>query len=285
VAFAGSSVLQQRAAREAPSKDSLSWRLIADLLHQRTWLAGSASILFAYVLEAIALANAPVAVVEPVISTELVVALPLAGLLGHRRLGPRELAGAVGVSAGVASFMAFSNPVGGNADPGLARWGTVALPTLALAGMAIGVAVRSGPRRRAVLLACGAGLSFGLLALVTQSFVQLLGHGVVATFASWQPYTIAVLGAMGFTVGQSAYQAAPLAISLPIIDSIEPVSSVVLAALVFHQSLSIRLGALVAECIGGVVAIAGVVALSTSPLVLQILERQEQEKSVEPLSR
>ncbi|MGH9296748.1 MAG: DMT family transporter, partial [Acidimicrobiales bacterium] len=38
--FAVSAVLQQRSARLAPADESLSWRLLIDLLREPSWLAG-----------------------------------------------------------------------------------------------------------------------------------------------------------------------------------------------------------------------------------------------------
>jgi drug/metabolite transporter (DMT)-like permease len=275
IAFSVSSVLQQRSARDAPENESLSWRLIADLLRRGPWLAGMGCVLIAYALQALALAFGPVALVEPLIATELLFAVPLASRLRHQRLGRREWFGAAAVSGGVAVFLVVSSPEGGNAEPALARWAVVALPALVAAAIAIAAARGPESPRRAALLAAAAGLSFGLLALVTQSFVVLLARSPGTAFSSWQPYVLAVVGIVGFTVAQSAYQAAPLAVSLPIIDSVEPVTSVLFAALIFKQSLSISVGSLAGEVAGALLTIAGVVALARSPLILAVLARQE----------
>ena len=131
--FAVSAVLQQRDARDAPAGDSLSWRLIADLLRRRAWLLGMGCVLLGFAFQATALSLAPVAVVEPLIATELVLALPLASGFGKRRLGVREWLGAAAVSAGVGIFMAVSSPAGGDVEPSLVTWVLVGLPVLAAA--------------------------------------------------------------------------------------------------------------------------------------------------------
>jgi len=276
--FAVSSVLQQRDARDAPAEESLSWRLIADLLRRPMWLIGMGCTLLGFALQAMALSFAPVAVVEPLIATELVLALPLAGRLRKLRLGRREWLGAAAVSAGVAMFMAVSSPRGGNPEPSFVTWVSVGLPVLTLAGGAVALAGRGETPRRAALLATAAGLCFALLALVLQSLVTLFARGPALAFASWQPYALAVLGPVAFTVAQSAFQAAPLAISLPIIDSIEPTGAVLLSVLAFRQNLSLRPVSLALESLGGLLALAGIFLLGRSPLVLSIYERQQQAK-------
>lgn len=135
--------------------------------------------------------------------------------------------------------------------------------------------------RRAILLAVGSGVCLGPLALVSQSFVVLLAQGLPEALASWQPYVLAVLGAVGFTMAQSAYQAAPPAISLPIIDALEPVVSVLLAAVLFRQHLSVSAGSLALEAVGGLAAVAGVGTLSRSPFIRRVYEQQQRVKEAD----
>lgn len=280
--LAVSSILQQRDARQSPAEESLSWRLIADLVHRRMWLVGMGCVLVGFALQATALSFAPVAVVEPLMATELVLALPLATRLRRRRMGVREWTGAVAVSAGIAVFLAVSSPTGGNPEPRLLAWTEVALPVLAVALCLIALAGRDETPRRAMLLAAAAGLGFSLLALVLQSLVVLFTLQGIGALASWQPYAMALLGPVGFTVAQSAYQAAPLAVSLPILDSVEPTGAVVLSALLFHQSIAMSPLSLGLEAAAAAVAVAGIFLLGRSPLVLSIYERQQKQKESSP---
>lgn len=90
---------------------------------------------------------------------------------------------------------------------------------------------------------------------------------------SWQPYALACLGAVGFLVAKSAYQSGPLAISLPIIDSLAPTVAVVLASIVFGQGLSLSVGSLSLESLGALSGTIGIVRPGRSPLVLGIDEQ------------
>jgi drug/metabolite transporter (DMT)-like permease len=277
--FAVSAVLQQSAARQAPNRESLSWRLIADLLHRRVWLAGLGCVLLGYGLQALAFALAPVAMVEPVMGVEVVLALPLAARWRRRRLGRREWAGAACVVVGVGGFLALCDAAGGNPEPALVSWGIVAAPTVAVVAGVI-LASRFVPGSvRPPLLAVAAGLSFAVAALVTQSAVRLLGSvGVVGLLTSWQPYALAIVAPTGFLMAQSAFQAGPLAMSLPILDSLEPSVAVLLAAVAFGQHLSLQPLHLAGELVCAVLALTGIFLLARSPLVLALYEQTERRR-------
>ena len=278
-AFAGSSVLQQRAARQVPEDESLSWRLILDLLRRPDWLAGMGGNILAFLLQATALGFAPVAFVEPVIGCEIVIALPIAAHLRKVRLGRREWAGALSVVAGVGAFLALVDASGGHPSPALYHWGEAAGPALAAAGLAILAARGPEGPKRAALLAIAAGCFFAVVALLTQSFVQQIGQrGFAGALELWQPYALAIFAPVGLTIGQSAFQAGPLAMSLPFVDSLEPTLAIVLAAVAFGQQVNLSLPHLVGELVGAALAICGLFLLGSSPLVHSVYQQTENEK-------
>lgn len=277
--FATSSVLQQRAARQTPEDESLSWRLIVDLVRRPTWLAGMGGNIVGFVLQATALAFAPVAFVEPVIGTEIAIALPIAARLRHVHLGAREWAGAACVVAGVASFLALCGAAGGDSNPALSRWALAAGPALAAAGVMVLLARGPEGPKRASLLAVSAACMFAVVALLTQSFVQLIGtRGIPGVLETWQPYALAVVAPVGLTIAQSAFQAGPLAMSLPVVDSLEPVLAVLLAALAFGQNINLSPSHLAGEIAAAILAVLGLFLLGRSPLVLSVYEQTEKEK-------
>jgi hypothetical protein len=74
----------------------------------------------------------------------------------------------------------------------------------------------------------------------------------------------ATAGALGTLLDQSAFRAGALSVSLPVIDTLEPVSAVVIGAFVFGERLAASPGQLAAQLAGGVIAAAGIAALSRS---------------------
>jgi drug/metabolite transporter (DMT)-like permease len=279
VLFAVSAVLQQRDARRTSSDDSLHLALFADLAARRGWLAGVAAMVIAYGLEATALGLGDVAIVEPIVVTELVFAVPIAAHLHGRSIGGREWAGLIAITGGVSAFLRGASPVGGTSEPALDRWLYGLLPAAAVIVVLVAAALHAKPATRAGLLAGAAGVSFGLLSLVTKSAAGLVEYGGIgALVTSWQPEVLCVLGIGGFLVAQSAYQAGPLASSLPVLDAVQPTVAVLLAATVLGERIALRPGNVALELLGACSAVLGVFLLGRSPVVLALYERESQQQ-------
>jgi glucose uptake protein GlcU len=67
---------------------------------------------------------------------------------------------------------------------------------------------------------------------------------------------------------QSAFQAGPLAESLPLLTAVDPVVSIMIGVLAFHETVGHEPGRVALEVIGTAVMIVGVLLLGRSPLVL-----------------
>ena len=308
--FAVSAVLQQRAARKVPATESLGFGMFVDLVRQPEWLAGTASMVAGYCLQAVALSFGNVSFVAPLIVSELVFALPLAARSERRRPGGREWLGAAGVVIGVGMFLLAASPRGGHPDPALAAWGLMILPCAVVVAAAVALAQRTLPAnpssyravpgdvwsnmagegaarpgragaaeaddgassQRGALLAVAAGVTFGLLAVFTKSVTYLVQHHGAGVLVSWQLYALVGIGIFGFLLSQNAYQAAALRNSLPVIDAVEPTVAVLLAAAVFGEHLSHSPESLAFEALGAAIALGGVFLVGRSPLVLSIYQ-------------
>ena len=77
LAFAASTVGQQRAAARSSDADARGGRFIVRLLHDRQWLAATFGNAAGYVLQGAALGLGSVLVVQPILVTSLLFALPL----------------------------------------------------------------------------------------------------------------------------------------------------------------------------------------------------------------
>jgi hypothetical protein len=266
LSFAVGAVMQQAAASEVPTSQSLRPGLLASLARRKWWLAGVALTAVSYVVQGVALAFGPLVLVMPLASTDLLFALPLLARRRGRRLTRGEAAGAACTAAGVAAFLVVLPSAVGTAVPGAADW----LPLLVVVGVCtaglLTAGVRVHGRLRTGLYAAAAGLLFALLDALTKAAADLFRDAGPATLAHWEPYALIVVGGAGFVVVQSAYQAGSLAISLPVIDTVEPVGSVLMGAAVFQEPLATS-WALAVQIAAGALAVAGIVLLSRSPLV------------------
>ena len=273
VSFALAAVFQQEAARTADPGASLSPRLLLILLRRPQWLAGVGLLLCGYGLQALALSAGPVAVVQPVVATELAFAIPLGIWRRHRRAGRREWAGIGAVVVGVSILLWVASPVSGTAQPSAEDWLICLVTVGAVIAVLLAVSVRVKGPRRAVLLGAAAGLAFALLAVLTKAVTHNLSIGVGSTFVNWEVYLVIGLGISALVISQSAYQAGPLALSMPAIAIIEPTVAVIIGDTVFHEQARLGGGALAAEIIAAAVAAAGLLALATSPTVLSIYDQ------------
>ena len=273
ISFAIAAVLQQEAARTTDPDSSLSLRLLFILMRQPRWLAGVAMLLSGYGLQALALARGPVALVQPIVATELAFAVPIGIWRRRRRARAREWTGILAVLAGVATFLWIASPAAGKAQPDSADWIACLVPV----GVAIGLLLTAGSRtsgpRRAVFLGCAAGLAFALLAILTKAVTHNLGMSVASTFTNWEVYALVGFGISALVISQSAYQAGPLALSLPAIALLEPAVAVVIGDIAFNEQANLAGWPLAAEGMAAVVAAIGLMTLASSPVVLAIYEQ------------
>lgn len=268
--FAVGSVLQQSAAREAPVDESLSWRLLVDLAHRKRWLLGIGSDAVSFGLQALALAFGPLAIVQPLAVTGLLLAIPLAVWWRGRRLGAREWAGTVAVGAGLALFLLAASPSSGVPETSVLRWLLMggAVGAVMLLGIGVGRVAR-GPAR-ATSYAVAAGAAFGLLAALTKTSTWLLGQGAETFFTAWQPYAMAVVAILGAIVQQSAFQAGPLPASVPVMDAMEPTVAVCIGVFAFGEQVSTSVGSLAASALGIASLLTGIVVLDRSTVVAEL---------------
>jgi drug/metabolite transporter (DMT)-like permease len=284
VAFALAALFQQRAARREPAELSLRARLLIALARRPLWLAGVGALVSGYGLQALALALGPVAPVQPIITTELVFAVPIAALAQHGRPGRREWSGALSVVGGVSLFLSVADPASGSASASLSDWLVVVCSSATGVAIALVVAHDGGPRRRAMALAAAAGVAFAILAVLTKTVVNLFSEGLAATLGGWQTYAVVVVGILGLLLSQSAYQAGPLAFSMPVVAVVEPTVAVLVGSTVLDESVKLGGLALAAELLGACLAAVGVTLLATSDVVTSLYRAELERDSMQAIT-
>jgi drug/metabolite transporter (DMT)-like permease len=272
ISFAFAAVLQQESTQSVSEDKSLTMGLLRELVRRRQWLLGGACLLLGFGLQAVALAYGPVALVQPIVVTELAFAIPLGILRRHRRAGRQEWAGIACVLVGISIFELAASPAGGIQEPSGADWLASLVPVGAVAGVAVALgAARKGPKR-AMFLGAAAGLSFGVLSVLTKAVTHLLSSDLARAFVTWQVYAAIAVGIAALVVSQSAYQAGPLAYSMPFVGVLEPLVAVIIGDTVLGEQVRLSPGLFVLEILAGAIACVGIVFLTTSPIVLSIYE-------------
>jgi drug/metabolite transporter (DMT)-like permease len=262
--YALASVLQQEAAAAAPPDRALRLSLLVHLARRGRWLAGTVADVAGFGLQLLALAYGPLVLVQSLLVVGLLFALPVGARRSGRRMGRAEWSGAAALAAGLVALTA-ADPAAGTARPGAGDWAVIGAVTVLPAALLTLRRRSAGGPRAAMRLAAATGLVYGATAVLTKVTGELLRHGVAAAATAWEPYLLIVLSAWGMVLNQSAFQAGPLAASLPTLTAAEPIACAGIGVLVLHEHLA----APPAAAIGALAAVVGgILLLTRSPLVL-----------------
>jgi drug/metabolite transporter (DMT)-like permease len=268
-------VLQQRVASQTVESKLVTFRLLLRLMGKPLWWAGIGSMVVGQALNGWALKLGAVALVEPLLSTNLLFAFVIAAVAAHHRPRWHEVGGAALLSAALGVFIAVGNPRA--AAHAHARWelivlaaGIVSLVVVAL----VAQAKRSGLVRGSVLMATGAGVLYGLQDAATRGALLSFHHYGLATLtlSPW-PYILLGAGVFGLLLSQSAFRAARLDYSLPPTTAAEPIVGIGLGVGVLGDQLSISSGALAVQVCCLLAMLAGVVLIGRSPALAPPVRR------------
>lgn len=234
--FAVASAMQQRAASQVPDHSSNGLALIRVLVRRRLWWLGLVCDFGSYLVQAAALGVGSLVLVQPLLVTSLLMALPLSARWGGRRLSRSDWWWASLLAGALAVFVVTGQSSAGLDRAGATRWLSTGLVLGMLLAGCLGVA---GIRRgyRPVAFAAATALLYGVLAALTKSVVSLLPGGPAAVLGGWETYALVAAAVAGTMTQQSAYQAGGLAASLPTITVGEPVVAVVLGIAVLGERL------------------------------------------------
>jgi drug/metabolite transporter (DMT)-like permease len=251
VALAVGTHLQHRgvalaAHGSAPDEHSGTGRVPSFLACLRTpvWVLGAGSVVIATVLNVLALAMAPVALVQPMGVISLVVAAIISTRSSGLRFRGPLLAGIVACVAGIVVFVVGSSTV--------SRHGTLSDDAAwALAGLlafaAVAAAVVLGRRRGHLIRVAVSGVAFGLVAVSVHAVAPVLGRTLLhlplpgTGTVPGLPVTvllvalIAVLAATGSWLVQTAYASGPPETVLAGLTVLDPMIAVLVGAALLHE--------------------------------------------------
>jgi hypothetical protein len=276
-------VVQQHAAEDEPADERLSFRLLLHLVRRPLWLGGIAAMACGQILGAVALGRASLALIEPLMATNLLFALPLAAKWHHRRLGRREWSGTVALLVGMAAFLGAGDPHGGStARLPWPNWVASGCAIALIAMVLVSMGKRRQPPRQATFFAAGAGCLYGLQDALTQRMMHLFGTGVGHALTTWPPYAVVAVAIVGLLLAQSAFEEAPLAASLPAITVAEPITGIAFGVGVYGEHLNLSGGLLVVELLGFIVMLAGMYLVASSQVVTGGVQASEPQAVVQP---
>ncbi|HME77799.1 MAG TPA: DMT family transporter [Mycobacterium sp.] len=231
-------VIQQRSAHDVTDQPVGAFALFTRLLRNRRWWAGSLVAAAGFGLQAAALGLGSVLLVQALLVSSLLFALPINAKVCHRRITRWQWIWAVLLAGAVAVIVTVGNPQAGQARGSLEAWAVVAAvmgPALLLC--LAGARIVSGAAR-AVLLALVSGSLWGLFAVLTKGVVDQLGLGIWALLRAPELYVWVVVAIAATAWEQSAFRAGALTASLPTVTIAEPVVGSVLGVAVLGETLN-----------------------------------------------
>jgi drug/metabolite transporter (DMT)-like permease len=276
--FAWAAGLQQQAGRAslttpAPMPGRLQvWLPITGALHQLlrhpVWLTGWLVNLGGFITQAVALHHGSVALVQPVLVTQLLFTIPIAAWHTRRRPAPADFIAGAAVCVGVGIFVASW----GTRDTAVVAYRprvlAAVVAALCLALLLVWRASSMRPSVRAVFASVAAGLCFAVSAVLMKlTFDSLLNEGVGATAHDWCGYLLAVSTGLGLIIGQDALAAGALSTAVAGMAITNPVASAVIGVLGFHETVPTSVASLSWLSIAGLLLVAGVIGLAQSATI------------------
>jgi drug/metabolite transporter (DMT)-like permease len=248
--FALGIVLQQRVVMDAPEAKEASAGILFRLVQHPVWLGGIAAYGIAFGMQAAALGDGRLAVVQPILATTIVFALPLGVWLSAQRITRRDVVAAIVVTAGLALFLLLADPSGGRDDAPLGGWIVAGAILIGIATALLLAGLGRTGALRAALLGTAAGLLFGLVSALTKGAVEVLQDDGAEVLLNWHLYTLIVVGFAGMTITQLSLQTGILPPAVATSSIFNPAASVVLGLTLFdelvHHSTGGRIGAVLA---------------------------------------
>jgi drug/metabolite transporter (DMT)-like permease len=259
---AATAVLQRQASVSQPEGQK-GWRGALALARDRRWLLGLLFLGGTFAFQAIALYFGELAVVQPVLVTELVFTLALRRYWLHDDIRSKTWAASLMICVGLAAFLLAAQPEQGHRVATVGDW-VWALTTRGAVVVILVLLSRSGPPgRRAALLGCAAALVWAVDAAFVKAATDLLSaQGWLALLVHWPLYAVVASGVLGTILLQAAFAAGPLAASQPAILIVDPLASIALGVELFGEQLRTTAPALIVSALGLVVIAAGVVLIT-----------------------
>jgi hypothetical protein len=221
VGFAISTSLQHHANSRAEAG------VARPVFRQPWWIVGQLLALTSFFLHAWALRVGHLIVVQPIVVSGIVLAIPARHALSRRRPSWSELATVALTAAGLAVFLVAVHP-SGMSPSGPARGEVTACVICVAAALA---AARWAWRRSGVGRAAGYGVSAGILFGLTAGLVKLAtatipmhSGGAVAASAllhAWPTWLVPIVGGTGVVLNQMAHRNGPLSASMLLLNIVD----------------------------------------------------------------
>jgi drug/metabolite transporter (DMT)-like permease len=276
------SLLQRMGLEDAPEESTLKLSLLTHALKRGVWLLGFAVMVGSFLLQAVALHLGDLSQVQPILTTELLFLVLLLATWFRFHIGVVEWLGCLAAAGGLAGFLVFAQPGGGNLTPSALQWIVAGSICGGVVVVAVLAAMR-GPRWwRAAMFGAAGAVGFAFTAALIKKVGDYAAADWTHLFFHWQTYALAVCGLASVFLAQNAFHAGPIAASQTALVLVDPLASLAIGIGLFGDNLRTSgvYGPL--EAFSLLVMFAGAAFIAHSPLISGV--RGDEQQYTEMLS-
>jgi drug/metabolite transporter (DMT)-like permease len=260
--FALAATLQQKGALNLPTISLGDPKSLVRLLGQTWWLFGTLALFAGYLFQAAALDRGRLSIIQPLLVTTVVFALPLGYFLTKQHVGRREVIGAIVIVIGLGLFAYFADPASGNENAPNDEWAIV-VGLIVAASVVLLIVGRGGtPTVVAATYGTVAGILFGLSAALTKPTVDYLHESVGTMLSHWECYALAIAGVGGFVLQQVSLGTGRLAPSVATVSVANPIVGIAIGTILLDETWSRPTWHIVLGIVGLSIALVGAVVIS-----------------------
>jgi drug/metabolite transporter (DMT)-like permease len=209
------------------------------LLVVPVWLLGTFVLLLGYATQGAALDRGRIVVVQPLLVTTIVWALPLGHWLTSQHVDRRQVLGAGMVVVGLALFVLVGDPDAGVDNASAQSFLLTAIAICAIVALLLlWLHTKSAPALRAAVLGVCAGLFFGLSAMFSKPVINDLHVSIADAATDWRTWALLGFGFVAFVVQQLSLATGQLAPAMAAVSVSNPAVSVILGIVLFEERLT-----------------------------------------------
>lgn len=261
--FGLTGILQHRATQQVPTRLALRPQLLLDLARRRIWVLSVFASVVGFIAQVIALRFAPLALVQPLLVTNVLFAVVIGAAMARRSPDRTMVLGALACGLGLAAFILIAEPSDGADALTYSEVLPLALGLAVIVGGCLITASRTGGLRRVLALALATGVLYGVTAGLIKVLTEQWGHGATDVLTHGALYAVCVIGPVGFLLSQNTYQAGTfVSPALAVITVVDPLVAIGVGVLWLGESLNSSGWAVFGQVVSLMVMIGGVVALA-----------------------
>jgi drug/metabolite transporter (DMT)-like permease len=216
------------------------------------------------VLQGAALDRGRLAIVQPLLVTSVIFAMPLGYFLTGQQITRRQVIGAAVTVLGLAVFAIVGDPAGGVDNAPGAEWVVAFIVIGAICTVLLTVGSHGDATVKAATYGVVAGMLFGVSATLMKPVVEAMHTDGWGVLTGWQFWALVATGIVGFLVQQVSLATGRLVTSVASVSAANPVVSVTLGAVLLEERLARPTWHVVVAIAALAVALFGVFVITSS---------------------